>query len=429
MKDMREFLVFCLIISLCICTAPVAAVLPGGGVSVIFQCTDAISSAACNANDAVVYVDGVNTGTVQNGIFEIPYEDGFSTYKITKSGYNDKQGIIDAPAPGQTSDIVIDATLIPAPVGNSKGWFTVHSNVDGASVAFNSVTKGTINNGVFSFEVSTTGMPYTTYSVSKSGYVTYEGYISNMPTSDQTIDLFATLNPVPTATTTQSTTISTTVPAPIGGDAGWYTIHCNVDGASVYFDNSYKGVITGGVLSVQVITTGTPYSSYRVEKSGYVSQSGSLPTTPAKGQTKDVYVTLSPLSTPVPIPAGAGKGYFTVHSNVEGADVFFDGSYQGTINSGILTVPVATTGTPIRSYEVKKTGYRTYTGSITQYPSVDQTIDIYATLSVVTVKTTIATTIPTPLPTTQSPLPLPVIIGAVLATICMWGTSKSRKNS
>ena len=139
-------------------------------------------------------------------------------------------------------------------------------------------------------KVSTTGTPYTRYTVSKSGYVSYEGTITRMPADGETITLYATLNPVPTLEPT------TTAP-PVGGDAGWYQVRCNVNGAAVYFDSAYKGVISGGILEVQVYSTGTPYTSYRVEKAGYITATGPLPAAPAKDQTVRVPVTLEPAGT------------------------------------------------------------------------------------------------------------------------------------
>jgi hypothetical protein len=395
-----------------LCTAPVSAVLPGGGLEVLFQCPDVVASSSCNANGATVYVNDAAKGTIANGLFEIPYEDGFSTYKISRSGYNDKTGTIPEPTPSQTTDITIDATLTPTPTGSGKGWFTVHSNIDGASVAFDGVTKGTIASGVFSLEVSTTGSPYSSYSVSRSGYVTYYGSIASMPVSDQTIDLYATLNPVPT-----STTAPTTISTPIGGDAGWYAVSCNVNGATVYFDSVYKGTIADGTLSVQVYSTGTPYKTYRVEKAGYVTTSGTLPASPAKGQTVPVRVALSPTSTLTTIaqttapvnPPGSEHGWIAVHANVDGATVTVGSNTMGVIHNGVLKIPVATTGTPYSAFTVSKTGYATTTGTVPLQPAAGETVDIYVTLNPVQ---------PTPVPTTQSPVSLPVIaaglVGAVL---------------
>ena len=37
------------------------------------------------------------------------------------------------------------------------------------------------------------------------------------------------------------------VSAQIGGDEGWYRVHCNIDGADVYFDGRYQGNHIGGI--------------------------------------------------------------------------------------------------------------------------------------------------------------------------------------
>ena len=222
MISMRTIATGILLLALFLGIAPVTAALPGGGISVVFQCTDTVSSSSCNANGATVYINGIEKGTISGGSFEIPHEESFSSYKITLDGYYDKTGSIPEPMMGQTTDITVDAMLTRKPVGSGKGWITVHANIDGASVAFDGVTKGTTAGGVFTQEVATTGSPYSSFTVSKSGYVTYEGPISGMPEDGATKDLYATLNPVPTTTTatTMPTTVPTAVPSPIGGDAG-----------------------------------------------------------------------------------------------------------------------------------------------------------------------------------------------------------------
>ena len=79
----------------------------------------------------------------------------------------------------------------------------------------------------------------------------------------------------------------------IGGDMGIYRVHCNVDGARVYFDGELKGEIEGGILDVPVYTTGTPYRNYTVEKEGYRTYTGPINSVPAKGQIINIYVTLN----------------------------------------------------------------------------------------------------------------------------------------
>lgn len=106
----------------------------------------------------------------------------------------------------------------------------------------------------------------------------------------------------------------------IGGDQGWYRIHCNIDGADVYFDGQYKGTTYAGSLDVPVYTTATSFKTVRVEKSGYLTHSGSLPTEPGAGQTADVYVTLQPVET---------VGTIHVTSSPSGAAIYLNGNYRG----------------------------------------------------------------------------------------------------
>ncbi|WP_250987908.1 hypothetical protein [Methanoculleus oceani] len=159
--------------------------------------------------------------------------------------------------------------------------------MDGAQVYFDNEYKGEIEAGVLYVPVYTTGTPYQSFRVEKDGYTTYYGDVTSVPGKGEVFDLYATINPVQ----------PTQAPL-IGGDIGWYTVHCNVDGATVQFDNEVKGVTSQGVLSVQVYTTGTPYQTYTVTKEGYQTYTGSIDRYPAKGETVDLYVTLNP----VPVP-------------------------------------------------------------------------------------------------------------------------------
>jgi len=190
--------------------------------------------------------------------------------------------------------------------------------------------------------------------------------------------------------------------SPIGGDQAWYAVHCNVDGASVFFDGEYKGEVQGGVLNVPVFTTGTPYRTYTVEKEGYTTFSDSVPGVPGKGETFDLYATLNPVQPTQPPLIGGDIGWFTVHCNVDGASVSLDNAPQGVITNGILTVQVYTTATPYRTFTVTMAGYQPYTGTIDRYPGKGETVDLYATLNPA----------PTPAPT-KSPMTLLSVLAAV----------------
>lgn len=225
-----------------------------------------------------------------------------------------------------------------------------------------------------------------------------------MPADGQTVSLYATLNPVPTPT-----------PTLIGGDSGYYQVTCNVNGASVYFDSSYQGQISGNSLTVPVYLTGTPYKTYRVEKSGYVTASGSMPALPAKDRTVTFPVTLSPVTTQTATPVattvaplGSEHGWIAVHTNVDGATVTLGGYDMGTTKNGVLKIQVSTTGTPYSTFTVSKTGYVTVTGTVPRNPSAGETVDVYATMTQEQ---------PTPVPTTQSPVTLPVIAAGLISAM------------
>ena len=141
------------------------------------------------------------------------------------------------------------------------------------------------------------------------------------------------------------------VSAGIGGDEGWYRVHCNIDGADVYFDGAYQGTTYGGSLDVPVYTTGTPYSAFRVEKSGYQTYSGSLPSEPGAGQTVDVYATLQPVET---------AGSIQVTSSPSGAAIYLNGNYRGVAP---LTIQGLSPGT--YSLEADRSGYQSDLTTVT----------------------------------------------------------------
>jgi hypothetical protein len=77
---------------------------------------------------------------------------------------------------------------------------------------------------------------------------------------------------------------------------------------------------------------------------------------------------------------GGDKAWFLINSNVDGADVYFGGEYKGQTVDQKLYVEYYTTGTPVTNFMVTKDGYTPYTGQITHYPAMGETVDLYATL-------------------------------------------------
>jgi len=158
----------------------------------------------------------------------------------------------------------------------------------------------------------------------------------------------------------------------IGGGGGWIRVDCNVDGAAVSFNGEHKGITSGGSLTVPVYTTGTPYTSFTVSKSGYTTYSGGL-TMPAEGQTVTVYATLNPVYTPTTSPP-VRHGSLSVESSPAGADIYLDGSYRGR-------APLTISGLWPGDYTVsaEMSGYRTYT--TTTSISSDTHSSVYCPLS------------------------------------------------
>jgi hypothetical protein len=260
----------------------------------------------CNVFGAKVYLDDKYVGTTEMGTLTVPAVTTGTPYKVLrveKYGYSTFTDSVTS-VPGKGMSVDLYATLNPLPettktsIGGDMGWYVVHCNIDGATVLFDASNKGEISQGAVYVPVYSTGTPYQTLTVKKEGYRTFTANIDKVPAKGETIDLYATLNPVATATVT--------TPGPVGGDIGWYIVHCNVDGATVSFNNEAKGKITDGSLSIQVYVTGTPYQTFTVYKNGYVPYSGPIEQYPKKGETVDLYATLNAIpdtvATATPVP-------------------------------------------------------------------------------------------------------------------------------
>ena len=112
-----------------------------------------------------------------------------------------------------------------------------------------------------------------------------------------------------------------------GINQGWIRIFCNVDGASVFFDNNYQGVISDGQLLVPVYMA-VPVHTFRVEKEGFTTAAGTL-TLPDPGATTLAYATIRPIITQTPVPPSM-YGSMSVNTSPRGAKIYLDGYYRGT---------------------------------------------------------------------------------------------------
>lgn len=123
-----------------------------------------------------------------------------------------------------------------------------------------------------------------------------------------------------------------------------------MNGAEVYFDGKYMGLISGGSLTVEYETDQTPYKSVTVSKSGYQKATQELPSAPKAGETVDVYVTLQSASSPT--------GTLNIYSSPSGASVYIDKKYVGT-------TPFSTALSPgTYGVQVDKSGYNSYSETV-----------------------------------------------------------------
>jgi hypothetical protein len=180
------------------------------------------------------------------------------------------------------------------------------------------------------------------------------------PTTEPTV----TVPTVVTQPTTEPTiTIVTINPTQAGGGKGYIDTYCNVDGASVYFDNNYQCQISGGVCTVGVSPSGTPIRTVSVSKSGYYTWSGALPYMPADGQHVSVYATINPVSTVPTTTPPASTGTIYAQSSPAGAAIYMNGNFYGY---SPVTIPSLYPG----SYSMK--------ASLNGYSPNTQVINVYA---------------------------------------------------
>ena len=150
---------------------------------------------------------------------------------------------------------------------------------------------------------------------------------------------------------------------------GWIEVISNVDGASVYFDNKYQGMTSGGQLVVTVYMA-VPVTSYRVEKDGFTTAAGML-TMPEAGATTKAYAILRPVSTPTPT---ATYGGLSVDSSPPGAKIYLNGFYR---NVSPTTFDQLTPGSYTVAFVLD--GYQSYSTLVRI--SAGTTTNVYATLA------------------------------------------------
>jgi len=273
------------------------------------------------------------------------------------------------PTKEPTKEPTSTKVVVTTPVGPQVGWVTIASTPSGASVTLDGKSVGVTPVAGLELGAGTSH----SVRISMSGYEPYQTSFSvgagEQAAVDGTLTPIAT--PVPTIEPTKAPTAAPTSPVqPIGGDKGWFRVHCNVDGAQASLGNGAAGscTIAQGTCSIEVATTGTPVSSFTVTKSGYQTYTNTVTRMPAKGETVDLYATLNP----VPVPS---YGSIQVTSNPSGAVATLDGgSWQYTP----CTFSSVIAGSS-HTVQVSLSGYQPYT--TTAYVAGGQTA--YVSISLV----------------------------------------------
>lgn len=157
-----------------------------------------------------------------------------------------------------------------------------------------------------------------------------------------------------TKTVTVYSNETTYVNAALQKELGSIHVTSNPSGAKVYLDGSYKGTTP---LTIGDVSTGN--HTLTLKKNGYYDWERSYNV--SAGETVDVYASLE-----------LKVGYLNVRSNVEGASVYVDGSYKGTIPL-YVGIPVG-----MHTVTVSANKYYDYTTSVTV--ETDRTVYVEASL-------------------------------------------------
>lgn len=269
------------------------------------------------------------------------------------------------PVTMHTEEIV----TITEPPGPQVGWLTILSTPSGAEVSIDGYAAGAtpitgreLGAGTHAIRITMAG--YETYQTEKSIGAGEQGAVD------------ATLTPVPVTTvpTTRVTTRATEVPTSspftpcVGCDKGWIRVNCNVNGATVSFDDLSSGcTITGGSCDTEVGTTSTPFRTFTVQKPGYKLFTGPVTSWPAKGETVNLYATLNPEPTP-------SYGNIQVISHPSGAVVTLDGGSWQYTPATFTSVNAGTS----HFLQISMSGYQPYGTSA--YVTAGQTATVNAYL-------------------------------------------------
>jgi hypothetical protein len=154
--------------------------------------------------------------------------------------------------------------------------------------------------------------------------------------------------PVPvTPEETQSVIGTVTLPGPIGGDIGYFSITSVPSGADVIFDGKYLGETP---IVAEVYSTASPSHTISVSRQGYKTWIQTYSRNPGRGETIPVTVYLEPV---------VQTGSIQVTSSPQGAIARLDGGETLTTPGTFRDVPPG-----YHTVELALTGYFPYSTSV-----------------------------------------------------------------
>lgn len=289
---------------------------------------------------ASAVLDGRHVGSTPISGLEVA--SGLShTIQVTLAGFEPAEKIVTV-SPGEqaAADLTLTPistptpTLLPTPapvIGGDTGWIRVNCNVDGAIASLDERSSGcSITRGFCSIDVITTGTPVATFTVQKPGYTLFTGQVPRMPARGETVDVYATLNPIPVPKygSIQVTSYPSNAVASLDG-LSWQYTPC-----------TFSALSAGSNHNVQV------------SLSGYQPQTRTV-SVPAD-QTAYITVNL------VPDPPYPKTGSLNVATTPKGADIYVDSQYSG---QSPAVVPGLVNGA--HSLRLHKAGYDEYVTTVT----------------------------------------------------------------
>src|SRR5512145_1173975 len=170
------------------------------------------------------------------------------------------------------------------PPGPQVGWLTILSTPSGAEVSIDGTAAG-----VTPVTGRELGAGAHSIRVTMAGFEPFQESKTIGAGEPAAVDATLKVIPVTLVPTTRETTRATVIPTSIatthetgipvttggsgpclGCDKGWIRVNCNVNGATVSFDDLSSGcTVTGGSCDTEVTTTIMPFRTITVQKPGY----------------------------------------------------------------------------------------------------------------------------------------------------------------